>query len=132
MMRGPLSPRVHGFLDYGAIALLLLAPMIFGFGGTPAMILRVLAVAYLAMVLLTAYPLGVLKVIPFTVHGYVEAVVSIFLIAAPFVFGFSQMDDARNFFLVAGIALVGVFLLTNYKAAEAPGQGVGARRRVTV
>ena len=120
MMRGPLSPRVHGFLDYGAIALLFLAPTLFGFGGVAAGILYVVAVAYLAMVLLTAYPLGVAKVIPFTTHGWVEAGLAAFFILAPFLFGFSDVPAARNFFLVAGIALVGVFFLTNYEAAERP------------
>jgi hypothetical protein len=128
-MRGPLSPRVHGFLDYGAILLLFLAPSLFGFSGLPATLLYIVAVAYLAMVLLTAYPLGAAKVIPFTVHGYVEAALAVLFIVAPFILGFSDVVAARNFYVVAGIALGGVFLLTNYRAAEAPRSLAGARGR---
>ncbi|MFN7135183.1 MAG: hypothetical protein ACK4N5_24120 [Myxococcales bacterium] len=131
MMRGPLSPRVHGFLDYGAIALLFLAPMLFNFGAPASTILYVVAALYLGMVLLTAYPLGVAKVIPFTMHGWVEAGLALFFVVAPFLFGFGDVAAARNFFIGAGIALGGVFLLTDYKAAEQPGQ-IAFRRRSTV
>jgi hypothetical protein len=132
MMRGPLSPKVHGILDYGAIALLFLAPTLFGFGGTAAGILYFIAIVYLGMVLLTAYPMGLAKVIPFTVHGWVEAGLAVFFIIAPFLFGFSDVAAARNFYLVAGIGLGGVFLLTNYQAAERPTRMVRSNNRVRV
>ncbi|WNG32226.1 hypothetical protein F0U61_00350 [Archangium violaceum] len=128
-MKGPLSPRVHGFIDYAGILLLFLAPTLFGFSGTPATILYVVAVLYLAMVLLTAYPLGVAKVIPFPVHGLIEAALSLLFIVAPFLLRFSDVAAARNFYIVGGIALGGVFLLTNYQAAEAPRSLAGERKR---
>ncbi len=128
-MKGPLSPRVHGFIDYAGILLLFLAPTLFRFSGLPATILYVVAVLYLAMVLLTAYPLGVAKVIPFTMHGYVEAALALLFIVAPFILGFSDVAAARNFYIIGGIALGGVFLLTNYQAAETPRSLAGERDR---
>jgi hypothetical protein len=67
---------------------------------------------------MTAYPLGMAKVIPFTVHGGIEAVSAIFLFASPWIFGFNELSVARNFFLAAAIGLGLVFALTNYRAAD--------------
>jgi uncharacterized membrane protein YczE len=132
-MKALLSPRVHGYGDYLIVALLALAPTLFDFSGTPAVFCYVLAVAQLGMSLMTAYPLGVAKIIPFTVHGSIEVVVSAFLVIAPFLFGFSRDISARNFFLVSGIGLFLVWLTTNYKAAERPlAGGMGLRRRIQV
>jgi hypothetical protein len=113
-----LDPRPHGYIDYLAVVLLALAPWLFGFGGVAATLCYVLAVLQLGMSLVTAYPLGVVKLLPFTIHGGVELATSIFLIVAPWLFRFSGFNAARNFFIVAGLGLLLVFALTNYKAAE--------------
>jgi hypothetical protein len=120
MMNGPLSPRVHGYFDYGAVVLLVLAPSLFGFGGLPAVLCYVFAAVLLVLSLITAYPLGAAKVVPFTVHGGIEAVAAPLLILAPFLLGFSTVPAARNFFLIAGVGLGILFLVTNYRAAERP------------
>jgi hypothetical protein len=52
--------------------------------------------------------------IPFRIHGVIEAVAGIFLLAAPWVFGFAQDIAARNFFLVIGIIVLVVVALTDY------------------
>lgn len=130
MMTGPLSPRAHGFIDYGSVVFLVLAPMLFGFGGVPATLCYLFAGALLVLSLITAYPLGLAKVVPFTIHGGIEAVSTVFLLAAPFLFGFSDVPAARNFFLAAGVALGIVFLVTNYKAAERPRRLIGTQRRI--
>jgi hypothetical protein len=131
-MRHPLSPRIHGYIDYAAVVVLALAPSLFGFSGLPATLCWGFAIALLGVSLLTAYPLGVAKVIPFPIHGGIEAVSAPLLVIAPFLLGFSRDLAARNFFMVAGIALGIVYLVTNYRAAELPGTGVGVRRRTTV
>jgi len=130
-MRRLLSPRNHGYIDYLAVGLLLLAPTLFRFSGLPAALCYVLAVVQGGMSLLTAYPLGVAKLIPFTVHGTIELITSVALVIVPFL-GFSEMVRARNFFIVSGLALFLVWLTTNYQAAERPTQGLGLRRRIHV
>lgn len=113
-----LSPKIHGIIDYVAVGVLVVAPALFGFAGVPAYLCYGVAAALLGMSLLTAYPLGVAHVIPFTVHGAVEVVVTLALVAAPWIFGFSNVDAARNFFIVSGIGLGAVYLATNYRAAD--------------
>ena len=121
-----LEPRPHGVIDYLAVVSLALAPSLFGFAGVAATLCYVLAVVQLAMSLLTAYPLGLVKWIPFPIHGAVELVTSIFLVVAPWLFGFQDAPSARNFFVVSAVALLLVYLLTNYKAAESTRAGQGA------
>lgn len=113
-----LSPRIHGFIDYLAVVMLAIAPALFGFSGTPAYLSYAAGGALLLLSLLTAYPLGIAHLIPFTVHGGIEVVATFALIAAPWLFGFAQIDAARNFFLASGVALGLVYIVTNYKAAD--------------
>ena len=128
-MRALLSPRVHGYGDYSIVALLALAPTLFNFSGVAAGLCYGLAVVQLGMSLLTAYPLGVAKLLPFTIHGTIEVITSVAMVAAPFLFGFSEVASARNFFIVSGIGLFLVWAVTNYKAAERPMHRMGMRTR---
>jgi hypothetical protein len=113
-----LSPKIHGFLDFAVILLLFIAPPLLGFPGVAASVSYILGAAYLALVLLTAYPLGLAKLIPFTVHGTIELVLSPLLVAMPWLAGFSEYNAAQYFYVIGGIALFFVWLTTDYKAAD--------------
>ncbi len=123
-----LSPRVHGYVDYAVAALFLLAPSLFGFGGLPETLCYILGITHAAMTLLTAFPMGAAKLIPFPVHGALEAAVGVGLLAAPWLFNFDEVPAARNFYVVTGVAVALVWLVTDYRSAYAPA-GVGARYR---
>jgi len=124
-----LNPRVHGYIDYAAVLFLALAPTLFGFVGTVAALCYVLAILQGGMSLMTAYPLGMAKVIPFTLHGSIEFAMAFGLALSPWIFGFSESDGARNFFIAAGIALGGVWLTTDYTVADVEyGVGTASRR----
>jgi len=127
-----LAPRPHGYIDYLAVIALALAPTLFGFAGVPAAICYILAVVQLTMSLLTAYPLGVVKLIPFPVHGGVELLTALFLIAAPWLFRFHVVDAARNFFIVSAIGLLLVYLVTNYRAGDESRPGKDLRTHPSV
>ena len=124
-----LKPRPHGFMDYAAILLIAAGPSLFDFGGTPATLCYALAAIYLGLVLFTAYPLGLVKVVPFTIHGTVELVLAPVLAAMPWIAGFSDVPAARNFFLVLAAALAVVWVLSDYKAAEQDPASHGRPRR---
>ncbi|HZH34499.1 MAG TPA: hypothetical protein VEX64_06630 [Pyrinomonadaceae bacterium] len=112
-----LSPRVHGYLDYILVALFLLAPTLFGMSNVPSMISYALAAIHLTETILTAFPLGIVSLIPFTIHGASEFLISFVLIALPWVAGFASEASARNFFVGSGILIFVVWLTTDYKAA---------------
>lgn len=114
-----LNPRVHGYIDYLVVLYFLAAPGLFGFSGLPATIFYVLAAAHLTLTLLTAYPLGVVKLIPFPLHGGIELLVGIALVALPWTLGFANTELlARNIYVLSGAVLFVAWLITDYKTAE--------------
>jgi len=77
-----MSPRVHGYLDLVVIAAFALAPTLLGFGSRAASLCYVLAGLHATLTVLTAFPMGLLKMIPFPVHGALEAVMAPLLVAS--------------------------------------------------
>ncbi|MEO6576441.1 MAG: hypothetical protein ABIP89_21505 [Polyangiaceae bacterium] len=119
-----INPRIHGLLDYLVILTFLLAPSIFHFSRTPTVICYTLAPIHATMTLLTAFPMGVVDLIPFKVHGVIELLVSLSLLAIPWVFGFGDQPVERAFFVAAGVTIFAVWGLTTY-ASEGHVAGSG-------
>ena len=110
-MRKPISPRTHGILDYITVAVFALAPLAFGLEGLAAGLSYLLAAVHLAMTLATAFPMGVVSVIPFSLHGTVElAVGAVLAVAALFLFS----GAAFWFFFVMGVVILTVWAGTDY------------------
>ena len=115
-----LPPLVHGFLDYSVVLVFFLVPTLFNFSPTASALVYVVGAGQLIVSLLTVYPLGALKLIPFPIHGVLESVVAVGLIGAPWLFGFATETSAQIFFVGAGVALLAVVAITDYK-----GKGTG-------
>ena len=104
----------HSIFDFiGGIALIA-CPFIFGFysmGGIAVILPIVLGVGLILYSLLADYERGIpgLKFIPMPVHLILDFVAAVFLIAAPFLFGFA--NQGLNVWLPFVIAGVGVILL---------------------
>src|SRR5450830_372738 len=80
-----------------------------------------LALVHLLMTLFTRFPLGLVKVIPFPIHGVVELVVGVVLVfAMPRLLGASLGSPARTFFIGAGAAILAVWALTRYRESPRP------------
>jgi peptidoglycan/LPS O-acetylase OafA/YrhL len=114
-----LSARIHGMLDFVIVAVFLLAPLLVGLGGSPAAISYTLAVVHLLMTLMTRFPAGRWKMVPFFVHGIVELIVGIALLILPSFAGYSPGSPARRFYLAIGAAILVVWALTAYQARDA-------------
>lgn len=127
----PISSRIHGVLDYATVAAFLNAPMVFGFQGTPASsIVYWLAGIHLLMTGCTDFPLGFFRFIPFRIHGAIELVAGVFLIFAPWIYGFAGDAGTRNFFIVVAILIFAVVALTDYSQRVVyPPPEPGDRRR---
>jgi hypothetical protein len=110
-----ISPNIHGYLDFVTVAIFLLAPTLFGFGGVPAMLAYALAAIHLALTLATDFPFGVVKKIPFTIHGWIERVVGPSLVVIPFILGFANEAAALYFYIFIGIVIIVVGVLTDYE-----------------
>jgi hypothetical protein len=110
-----LNSNIHGILDYAVVVAFAIAPAVLGLGGLPAIISYALAAIHLLLTLVTAFPLGAVKIVPLRVHGAIEFVVSIALLALPWLLNFASDMTARNFYVGAGILIFAVWLITDYR-----------------
>jgi len=115
-----LTPAQHAPIDYAIVVAFAAAPSLFGFAGTPATLSYALAAVHLALTVFSDFPGGLIKLIPFTVHGALELVISVLLVAIPWVLGFAGQPAARNFYVTMGVAAFVVWLLTDYQSARTP------------
>ena len=107
---------LHGLGDYGAgIALIVVALIV---GGTDAAVLTgvVLGAVVLAVSLVTRYPLGAVKAVPFPVHSAGDYLGALLLIVAPFVLDFADSDEGLTvFYIVVGAVVLLLSLVTDYQ-----------------
>jgi hypothetical protein len=113
-----LSARVHGVLDLVTVLFLVLGAIVSGLGGAPLAIALTLAAVHLLLTLLTDFPMGVVKRIPFFVHGIVELVVGIGLLLLPSFAGYGPGSPARRFYLAMGGLILVVWALTAYRRVD--------------
>ena len=115
-----ISDTAHGLLDYFTVAIFALAPSILGLSGFAALVSYALAAIHLVMTVLTDMPLGVSKIIPIRLHALVEMLVGPVLVVAALVLP-TLLGDKREFFLVMGLVILAVWLLSSYgRPAAAP------------
>jgi len=118
-MRKPISPRMHGVLDYTTSATVAAAPYAFPMPAAARRLFESLAASYTGVSALTDYPLGVRRTIPFKAHGATELAIAAALPAMPWVLGFSENRAARNLcFGLTALTLV-VAALTDWKGRGA-------------
>ena len=117
-MRKPISPRVHGMIDYGTSAAVAAAPMLMKFPKPARRACEALAAGYTGLSAVTDYPLSARRVVPFKAHGATEAVIGLALPAMPWLLGFSEHKAARNFFLGLTALTFVVAALTDWNAEE--------------
>ncbi|MDB4887457.1 MAG: hypothetical protein JWN79_2895 [Gemmatimonadetes bacterium] len=114
-MRKPISPRLHGVIDYSTSAAVAIAPRLLGFPKPARMLADSLAGGYTGLSAMTDYPLGVKRVVPFKAHGAAELAIGLALPAAPWLLGFADNRPARNFFLGLTAVTMVVAALTDWE-----------------
>lgn len=107
--------RIHGVLDYIVGAALIAAPWIFQFNEHTAAtaVPIVLGIGLIVYSIFTDYELGLIRVLPMSMHNLFDIGAGALLAASPWIFGFA--DESANVWaphLVAGIAAVGLGVLT--------------------
>lgn len=117
-MRKPISPRLHGVLDYATVATLAAAPRLMHFPKRATRAADALAGSYGGLSALTDYPLAVRRTIPFKAHGVAEAASGLALPLLPWLLGFSEHKAARNFFLGLTAVTFVVAALTDWDAED--------------
>lgn len=103
------TKTLHAYLDYPVALGLMAMPVLFGLGtGNPlAFWLSVVTgVAAFVLTLLTDHHLGVLRVLPYSVHLAVDGLVGLVFVLAPLALGFTGIE--LWYYLVLGLTVLGV------------------------
>jgi len=106
----------HAIADYAVAGTLIVVAAAVG-GSTEAVAAGiVIGVVVLVVSMLTKYPLGVVKVLPFTIHSAGDYLAAALLVLSPFALGFNNSDTGLTaFYIAAGVAVLAVSLITNYQ-----------------
>ena len=106
----------HAIADY-AVGILLIVVALVDNGSDGAKATGVVVGAVVLLVsMATRYPLGIVKVLPFTIHSAGDYLAAALLIIAPFALNFADAEGGMAAFYVAmGIAVLAVSLITNYQ-----------------
>ncbi len=111
-----LPASLHAVADYAVGTLLILVALLVGGSAGAIGTGVVVGATVLVVSMFTKYPLGVVKVLPFTVHSAGDYLAAALLLIAPFTLHFSSGDGGLTAFYVgAGLAVLGVSLITNYQ-----------------
>lgn len=115
-----ISPYVHGWLDYLTMISLLIVPLTLKMNHRPEFLLIAFALFQFILAVITRYPLGATRQLPFPVHGVIDLVSGVGLVAAPWLLGFTRMTLERDFYLVLGAFYVLVWMLTDFHGDVSP------------
>src|SRR4051794_26947636 len=121
LRRGPISPRVHGMLDYLLAAALIAVPLAVPFhDDTGTVVMLVLGGPATLLAIGTNWSTGLVRILPPVVHGVADIAAAIALIIAPFVLGFSDHTVATVLYVVIGAGGLGATLLTRFESDLRP------------
>jgi hypothetical protein len=121
MRRGPISPQLHGTLDYPLAAILIAGPLVLSFGDDVATVfVLVLGGAATVLAVGTDWTRGIIRVLPPVVHGFADLGATTSLIVAPFVLAYSGHTVATAFSIAVGAGGLAATLLTRFESEGAP------------
>ena len=109
-----MTRRLHAYIDYPVALGLIVMPYVLGLGTSHpyAQILSVVTgFAAFALTILTNHETGVIKVLPYSLHLAVDAVVGVAFLIAPFLLGFSGLDAV--YYWAIGATVIAVVSLHN-------------------
>lgn len=111
---------LHAIADYAVGGLAIVVALIAGNSAAATATGVVVGAVVLAVSMLTQYPLGVVKVLPFRVHSLGDYAAAALLVGAPFALGFADTQPGLSaFYIASGLAVLAVSLITNYQYSDA-------------
>ncbi len=139
-MQHPISPKTHGIIDYSTSTAVAMAPQLINLPKRAAAACYGLAAGYTALSMLTRYPAGAKKVVPFKGHGAAEMVIGAALPFMPHMLGLKssrlnrkksrQAKRNANFLFYGLAAMTGVVaLMTDWNSPRARAQIAGSSAR---
>ena len=117
-MDKPITPRLHGALDYGFLGVLLGGPAVLKLPRNVRLVFAAMGAVQTTLNSLTDQPYAVDRVVPFRVHGLIEKFSAPLYVGLPLAVGAWRDRNSRLFFLAAGASLVTVYNLTDWQATN--------------
>ncbi len=114
-----ISSKSHGILDYIFSAFLLGSPSLFKMDGYLCTITYILGAVHLGLTALTNFEVGLIKIIPFRIHGLIEIVVAVVLAVLAFWFYNNGTTLGFYYYMALAVVILLVFILTDFKSAPA-------------
>ncbi|MDQ3240190.1 MAG: hypothetical protein M3Q43_02125, partial [Actinomycetota bacterium] len=122
---GPIPRAVHGAIEYVAAIAFIVVPLLLDYRSDAAVATSiVVGIVILIAAASTEGPTSLVNQIPIAAHVVLDYLLAIFLIAAPFMFGFAQESAPLIFFIALGVAHLLLTIATRFlPEGEAGGQG---------
>src|SRR3954468_14035071 len=119
------TKSVHAYvIDYPFAIVLLAAPFVLELGQNAMWLSVAVGVAALLLPALTDHPTGLVRIIPYWLHLWVDRAVGLVFVIAPFAFKFGGLAAWYYWVLAAGVLLsTSVFNVPEKRAATRSGLG---------
>lgn len=118
MNKKPIGPKLHGALDYGVAALELAAPSLLKLNKKASTISYALAATKSIINSLTDHPLSLKPLIPFRVHGQLDAALLPAVLVAPWATKAVKQPIAKAYFITLFSLALTTVLFTDFRANE--------------
>ncbi|MGI8631554.1 MAG: SPW repeat domain-containing protein [Solirubrobacterales bacterium] len=116
LTQGPIPALIHGIIEYVAAAAFIALPLLIGFESDAAIAVSIITgVVILVVAASSDNPAGLIAQIPVPVHVLLDYLLAGFLIAAPFLFGFSGETEPLVFFIGLGVAHLLITIATKFR-----------------
>ncbi len=130
LAQGPVPRALHGLIEYAAGVLFIVAPFLFGFSeqGAATALSIVVGILVLLVAATTKGSTSLIDVIPTSLHVTVDYLLAAVLIAAPFLFGFSDETAPTAFFIALGVVHLLLTVATRFEPGGRTTSRAGGRR----
>ena len=119
LRQGPIPRFVHGAIEYLAGVLLIASGFLLDFESSAAIAASIiLGLLVLVMAASSDGPSSLINTIPLSVHVLLDYALAAVLVAAPFLFGFSDETAATAFFIILGVVHLLVTIGTRFRAEK--------------
>lgn len=111
-----LNSKIHGIVDYLFVLFLFASPSIFGLQERASLFTYILGVIHLVVTVSTNFEYGIIRIILFKHHGWIELIVSFALVGVAIYLGEVENELSRNFYFALAILVFLTWLLSDYKS----------------
>lgn len=112
----------HIIIDVVFIIALVFGPAYAGFSGRGADLAWILGGVMFLVVALT-----LIKAIRMAIHGFVEIIVVLLILIAPWFWDFARGVHSRNFFMFVGVVMLAIWFMTDFRGLRSVGRADGPK-----